>query len=75
MLDIVASYHCTQFQRTLMKQTRENNKKPSFEANFGPLGLISGRQNFFSKIWLRQSLDIMVGYHHVQCQKKLMIQS
>ena len=49
-----------------MKQTRENNKKPSFEANFGPLGLISGRQNFFSKIWLRQSLDIMVGYHHVQ---------
>ena len=49
MLDIVASYHCTQFQRTLMKQTRENNKKPSFEANFGPLGLISGRQNFFFK--------------------------
>ena len=21
--------------------------------------------NFFSKIWLRQSLDIMVSYHHV----------
>ena len=30
---------------------------------------------FFSKIWLRQSLDIMVSYHHVQYQKKLMIQS
>ena len=29
----------------------------------------------FSKIWLRQSLDIMVSYHHVQYQKKLMIQS
>ena len=32
--------------------------------------------NFFSsKIWLHQSLDIMVIYHHVQYQKKLMIQS
>ena len=30
---------------------------------------------FFSKIWLRQSLDIMVSYYHVQYQKKLMIQS
>ena len=25
---------------------------------------------FFSKIWLRQSLDIMVSYHHVQYKKK-----
>ena len=32
-------------------------KKPSFEPNFGL---------FFSKIWLRQLLDIMVSYHHVQ---------
>ena len=24
----------------------------------------------FPKIWLRQSLDIMVSYHHVQYQKK-----
>ena len=30
---------------------------------------------FFSKIWLRQSLDTMVNDHHVQYQKKLMIQS
>ena len=30
---------------------------------------------FFTKIWLHQSLDIMVSYHHVQYQKKLMIQS
>ena len=29
----------------------------------------------FSKIWLRQPLDIMVTYHHVQYQKNLMIQS
>ena len=32
--------------------------------------------NFFSsKIWLHQSLDIMVKFHHVQCQKKLMLES
>ena len=31
--------------------------------------------NFFLKIWLCQSLDIMVSYHQVQYQKKLMIQS
>ena len=35
---------------------------------FGPN---SGSQQF----WLRQSLDIMVSNHHVQYQKKLMIQS
>ena len=25
-----------------------------------------GPPNFFPKIWLRKSLDIMVSYHHVQ---------
>ena len=25
---------------------------------------------FFSKIWLRQSLDVVVSYHHVQYQTK-----
>ena len=30
---------------------------------------------FLKKIWLRQSLDVMVSYHHVPYQKKLMIQS
>ena len=35
------------------------------------LSLNLGCQNFFSKIWLRrQSLDMMVSYHHVQYQKK-----
>ena len=28
---------------------------------------------FFSKIWPRQSLDVMHSYHHVQYQKELMI--
>ena len=64
-----------------MNQTWENGKKPSLEPDFGPFGANSSRQIFiyflfFSKILLRQqSLDIMVSYHHVQYQKKLMIQS
>ena len=38
----------------------------------GSFGLNSCSQFFFFffKIWLRQSLDIMVTYHHVQYQKK-----
>ena len=74
MLRIVASYHCMQFQGKLKNQTWENSKKPKPSLpKFGPN---SDHQNFFSKIWLiRQSLDNMVSYHHVQCQKKLMIQS
>ena len=38
MLHIVATYHCTQFQGKLMKQTWENSKKPNFGIDFGPLG-------------------------------------
>ena len=74
MLYIVASYHSMQFQGKLMSQTLENGKKTSFRHNFGPFG--SGSPVFFfSNIWLCQSLDIMVRYHHVQYQKKLIIQS
>ena len=40
-----------------------------------PLGSKFGPLNFFKKLWLRQSLDIMVSYHHVQYDKKIMIQS
>ena len=48
-------------------------KKLNFGIYFGPLGPDSGSQIFFfffSKIWLRKSLDIMVSYHHVEYQKK-----
>ena len=45
-------------------------KKPSFEPDFGPFGPNSSHQNCFSKIWLCQTLDIMVSYHHVQYRKK-----
>ena len=58
------------FQGKLMIQTQENGVK----SHFGLLDPKSGRI-FFSKIWLRQSLNIMVTYYHVQYQKKLMIQS
>ena len=34
------------------------------------LAQIRAAKFFFSKVWLRQSLDIMVSYHHVQYQKK-----
>ena len=62
MLDIVASY-------------QENGEKPHFGHNLGPLGPNSGRQIFFSNIWLRQSLDIIVSCSNVQHQEKVMIQS
>ena len=64
-----------QFQGKLKIQTQENGKKPHFGPTLAPLGLNLGSQFFFAKIWLRQSLDIMVSHHHVQYQKKLMIQS
>ena len=41
----------------------------------GPILAQIWATKFFSKIWLYQSLDIMVTYHRVQYQKKLMIQS
>ena len=34
-----------------------------------------GHQTFFSKTWLYRSLDIMISYHRVQYQKKLIVQS
>ena len=75
MLDIVASYHCMQFQGQLMNQTWENGKKPSFGPILVHLPEIRATKFFFSKIGICQSLDIMVSYHHVQYQKRLMIQS
>ena len=58
------------FQGKLMIKIQKNGKKPHFGPDLGPLGPNSGRQTFFSKIWLRQSLDVVVNYHHLQSQKK-----
>ena len=80
MLDIDASYYSMQFQGKLMNHTWENGKKTLLWAQFRPIWPNSSRQSPpppsppTPNIWLRQSLDIMVSYHHVQYQKKLMIQ-
>ena len=58
-----------------MIETQKNGKKPHFGPNLGPLGPNFGHQFFSQKIWLRQSLNIMVRCHHGQYQKKLTIQS
>ena len=51
-------------------------KKTHFGPDLGPLGQNLSRQFFFFFLMrLRQSLDVMVSYHHVQFQKKLIIQS
>ena len=39
------------------------------------LAQIRATKFFFQKIWLFHARDIMARYHHVQYQKKLMIQS
>ena len=46
MLDIVASYDCMQFQGKLMKQTLENDKKPSLGTDFGTFWPKFGRPFF-----------------------------
>ena len=54
----MASYHRIQFQGRLLIQTQENDKKPHFGPDLGPLG-----PNYYQ-------IDIMFRYHHVQYQKK-----
>ena len=53
ILDIVASYHCIQFQEKLLFQTQENGKKSHFGPDLGLLGLNLGHQNCFVKLVVR----------------------
>ena len=63
------------FSRKLMSQTWKNGKNLVLGPISAHLAQIrTTKFSFFKKIWLRQSLDIMVSYHHVQYQKKLMIE-
>ena len=49
MLDILASYHCMQFQEKLINLTWENGKKtPSFGPNFDPFSQNSGQKIDYS---------------------------
>ena len=67
MLDtVVTSYNCIKFPGNLM-----NSKWKTLVENL-IVGLIRPKIEsiFFSKIWLCQSLDIIVSYHNIQNQKK-----
>ena len=64
MLDIVADYHRIQFKGKSKIQTQQNDENPHFGPDLGPLPPYSGH-HFFPKIYLRQSLHIIVSYHHV----------
>ena len=48
MLNIVASYHCIQFEGKRIIQTQENGEKPHFGLDLGPLGKNSSHQFFSS---------------------------
>ena len=52
-----------------MTQTQQNGEKPCFGPDLRTLGPHSCRHFYFSKIWFRRLLDIMVSYHHVKYQK------
>ena len=56
------------------RKTNEQNLRKWQKPNFGPVfDLFSsnwGCQFLKKKIWLRQSLDIMASYHHVQYQER-----
>ena len=75
MVDIVASYHCMQFQGKLMNQTWENGKKPSFGTDFGPFGPNVDPRNFYHGIYLYYMLEVVASYHCMQFQGKLMNQT
>ena len=60
MLNMIADYHLMQFQRKRTIQTQENVEKSLFRSDLGPLRSNLGRQIFFSKTWLCQSLGIMI---------------
>ena len=73
------TYCCKLSLCAISRKINDPNSRKWRKLHFGPdLGSQdqnSGRDFFFSKIWLPWSLDIMISYHHVQYQKKLMIQS
>ena len=71
MLDIVASYHCIQFQGKRIIQTQENGEKRCFTPDLGPLDPSSGSQIFFMKL----VVGIAPSYHSMQFKGKLINQT
>ena len=70
LLDIVASYHCMQFQGKLIIKLKKMAKSLILGLIQVPWAQIQAA-NIFSKIWLCQPIDIMVSYRYVQYQKKI----
>ena len=71
--------HCSKLllyaiSRKTYDQNSRKWQKTSFWVWFRLVGLLFFFF-FFSKLWFCQSLDIIVSYHHVQYQRKLMIRS
>ena len=71
---LVPRYYRMQFQRKRMIQTKENDTKHHSGPDLTRCVQIRASL-FFLKIWLCQSVDIIVSYHHIQYQKKQLIQN
>ena len=74
MLEIVARYHCIQFQEKIMIQTQENGEKPHFGPDLGSLNPNSGLQFFF-----KNKISSVIRYYgqlsSYAISEKIMIQS
>ena len=46
----------------------------AFASILAHLGQIRATRYFLKKTWLRQLLDVLASYHHIQYQEKLIIQ-
>ena len=75
VLPLLDVRHCCKL--SLYATSRKNNDSNSRKWQKNLMGLILAcwAHIWTAKIWLRKSLDIMVTYHHIQNQKKLMILS
>ena len=72
LLDVRYCYKLSLY--VLSRKTNDPNSRTwqitSFWAWFRPTGPKFGPKNFSKKIWVCQSLDIMVSYQHVKYQRK-----
>ena len=72
MLQVVASYHCMQFQGKLMNKLEKMAKNlilgPILAPSLGP-------QNFIRGVYFYYMLDIVANYPCMQFQRKLLIQT
>ena len=62
-IGITSTMISIQFPGKLMIKTQQNDKTPYFGPDLEWLSPNLGYKIFVSKIWFRQSLDIIVSYH------------